>query len=293
MLLAIYTDTVFYRPQLASFKELVTNPIITPFNALRYNTQAANLALHGTHPFYQHVLVNLPQLLGPALPLLLYKADMGAPFVSSVSGLLLLSAVPHQEARFLLPAVPLLLTSVRLPSAFHRTWLAVWMIFNALLALLMGVYHQGGVMPAQMWLESQQDFSTADVYWWKTYSPPTWLLNGRIDALNTNDLMGLPSSELQNTLCQKRSGRETLLAAPRSATFLDRFQQSEEAQGGDMSLTEAWSTKSHINLDDLDFGDDGVLPTLRRVIGRRGLVIWKVECPASHLDGAPNSLKDW
>ena len=31
-----------------------------------------------------------------------------------------------------------------------------------------------------------------------------------------------------------------------------------------------------IGLDDLEFGDDGVWPTLERVIGRRGLIVWRV-----------------
>jgi phosphatidylinositol glycan class Z len=39
---------------------------------------------------------------------------------------------------------------------------------------------------------------------------------------------------------------------------------------------ELWRYRQHIGLDDLDFGDDGVWPTLERVVGRRGLVAWDV-----------------
>ena len=37
----------------------------------------------------------------------------------------------------------------------------------------------------------------------------------------------------------------------------------------------------------MDFGDDGVVETLRRVVGRRGLGIWKVEriCEVDGVDG--------
>ena len=45
--------------------------------------------------------------------------------------------------------------------------------------------------------------------------------------------------------------------------------------------------RRHLNLDDMDFGDDGVVETLRRVVGRRGLGIWKVEriCEVDGVDG--------
>lgn len=45
--------------------------------------------------------------------------------------------------------------------------------------------------------------------------------------------------------------------------------------------------RKHVNLDDLDFGDDGVAETLRRVVGRRGLGVWKVErvCDVKGVEG--------
>ena len=46
--------------------------------------------------------------------------------------------------------------------------------------------------------------------------------------------------------------------------------------GTEITLEELWSYRQHINLDDLDFGDDGVWPTLERVVGDRGLVVWNV-----------------
>ena len=35
--------------------------------------------------------------------------------------------------------------------------------------------------------------------------------------------------------------------------------------------------RKHINLDDLDIGEEGVMGTVKRVLGRRGLAIWRVE----------------
>lgn len=57
-----------------------------------------------------------------------------------------------------------------------------------------------------------------------------------------------------------------------------------------LSLTNLAVFSRHVNLDDLDFGDDGVWPTLERVVGRAGLGVWKVDriCgPVEYLDKHP------
>ncbi|EOD50715.1 putative gpi mannosyltransferase 4 protein [Neofusicoccum parvum UCRNP2] len=154
----------------------------------------------------------------------------------------------------------------------------------------MGVYHQGGVIPAQIWIARSGEPQVTKVYWWKTYSPPVWLLNGKNEVTDTVDLMGMkPETMAQRvangTACSnaeldkggKMGEREiTYLVAPRSATFLDAF-LDPGGEERDFSLEEVWSYKHHLNLDDLDFGDDGVMPTLRRVVGRRGIAVWKVK----------------
>lgn len=82
--------------------------------------------------------------------------------------------------------------------------------------------------------------------------------------------------------CHKPSSNETAyldekegtyLIAPLSATFLDIYVSESEAG---LYFQEVWRYRQHLNLDDLDFGDDGVWPTLKRVIGRRGLAAWRV-----------------
>lgn len=284
--LAVIVDTSFYHEGHLTLSQLLHTPTITPLNNLRYNTQPSNLELHGRHPFYQHFLVNLPQLLGPAFLLLITHPRQTPALLSAISGIAVLSLFPHQEARFLLPAVPLTLSSIKLPSRYTRTWMGFWIAFNVVLALLMGLYHQGGIVPAQNYLESQYKISQA--FWWKTYSPPTWLLDGRNENMTTIDLMGLKRAELQGSVCQNstrtsifgKSGvpGEIVLVAPNSATYLDDF-QIKPTQSSDMHLSKLWSHRNHMNLDDMEFGDDGVLPTLQRVVGRRGLNIWAVHCP--------------
>lgn len=190
--------------------------IITPLNNIAYNSQTENLAQHGLHPFYTHLVVNLPQLLGPAvIPLISLILNIGTrdgkedelgaggrgevkrnslweyiPLQSAVSGILLLSMIKHQEARFLIPTVPLLLSSISLPKdkVWKRRWMGAWAIFNIILGTLMGVYHQGGVVPAQLWIGGQQN--VGKVVWWKTYKPPTWLLGIKGREIETVDFMG-------------------------------------------------------------------------------------------------------
>ncbi|KAE8382091.1 Alg9-like mannosyltransferase family-domain-containing protein [Aspergillus bertholletiae] len=309
---AVLVDTAFYRPS-ASLWDALRSPIITPVNNLLYNSNSSNLALHGLHPYYQHILVNLPQLLGPAyvmmaIPLWRLRAIppwlKNARAVSALSATIILSIFPHQEPRFLIPCVPLLLSCFRVSKS--RLFLATWMIFNAALGFLMGVYHQGGVIPAQIAMpsivsasgvESSDVFPgggpgiSATVIWWKTYSPPLWLLgtnNNSSIYIETQDLMGVPGPDLINELeklllpCnfdEPKQADSVFVVAPKSAAFLDRYTSlsSPSSVSSALELQELWSYGKHINLDDLDFGTDGVYSTLRRVIGRRGLAVWRAK----------------
>ncbi|KAF2630225.1 glycosyltransferase family 22 protein [Macroventuria anomochaeta] len=287
--IAICVDTASYTPAEFTFSSVFSNPVITPLNNFLYNSDSANLAQHGIHPRYQHFLVNLPQLLGPAFPLLFFlrRSHISPILISALSGVALLSIFPHQEARFLLPAVPLILSSIRLPynPQLRRFWTATWIIFNLALGMLMGVYHQGGIVPVQMNIAKTNETVT-HAFWWKTYSPPTWLLNGKNQELTTVDLMGMPGPQMLDAVkislpsCRTRKPPKiegkgaTYLVAPRSAYFLNPFQDPTKRK--EISLEEVWSYRQHLNLDDMDFGDDGVWPTLSRVAGDRGLVVWRV-----------------
>ncbi len=165
----------------------------------------------------------------------------------------------------------------------------------------MGTYHQGGVIPTQLWLGTQDNVRT--VFWWRTYSPPIWMLDGNGVVVETVDLMGLKAEEMMvqvrnaavcdAILSQRGTGigngdgngtaieETTYLVAPHSSTFLDRYTvKAEEGMDVkvdvDLHLEQVWSYAQHINLDDLDFADEGVWLTLKRAVGRRGLGVWKV-----------------
>ncbi|ODA82838.1 hypothetical protein RJ55_01347 [Drechmeria coniospora] len=287
--IAITLDTAFYSSEPLTWARLISNPVITPINNFYYNSAAENLAQHGIHPRYQHLVANLPQLLGPATLLLLTQPHLSIRLYSAISGLVVLSMYQHQEARFLLPTVPLILSSVQLPKnrTLLRIWAVSWIVFNLVFGVLMGIYHQGGIIPGQVFMSHQPDATNA--IWWKTYSPPIWLLNGKSEALQTNDVMGLEGEALIDQLmnlatCDTPADRRnkeylkekngTYLIAPRSATWLDNYVPNKGVHG--LRFREVWSHRRHLNLDDLDFGDDGVWNTLSRVIGRRGLAAWRV-----------------
>ncbi|OJJ48818.1 hypothetical protein ASPZODRAFT_129134, partial [Penicilliopsis zonata CBS 506.65] len=317
--IAVLVDTTFYNPS-ASLAEVFRAPIITPLNNLLYNSNTSNLALHGIHPRYQHVLANLPQLLGPAYVLIVlalfsrsnltsWLRNIG--FVSAVSATAMLSIFPHQEPRFLIPCVPLFLSCIRIRRS--RIVLISWVVFNAAFGFLMGVYHQGGVVPTQLAMPSvvaaratslqtqlpADTAVTATVFWWKTYSPPLWLLGDNQYPLpldiQTRDLMGISGAEMIQELdkavpaCTAEGSvtpptQLVFLVAPHSNTFLDLYTASSPSDldsGGTpaapFELDAVWSYRNHINLDDLDFGSDGVIATITRVVGRRGLDVWAVQ----------------
>lgn len=286
---AIALDTAFYSPDQISWTHLLQHPIITPLNNLLYNISPSNLAQHGLHPWYQHILFNIPQLIGPAAILLFTRPHLSLRLYSAISGISVLSMFQHQEARFLLPAIPLILSSVRLPQQRKvlRIWVAAWIVFNLIFGTLMGIYHQGGIVPGQVFMSQQPDATEA--IWWKTYMPPIWLLNGKAETLQTRDVKGIPGEELYRELdkiatCDTPADRRnkeylkekngTYLLAPTSASWLDPYLKNKGLDG--LRFREVWRHGHHLNLDDLDFAEDGVWNTLKRVIGRRGLAAWRV-----------------
>ena len=326
--IAIYIDTRYYAPSY-SFLDVFRTPVITPLNNLLYNSDSTNLATHGLHPHYQHLLINLPQLLGPAYILLVLSLWPKTRFaffklrnaraISALSGAIILSIFPHQEARFLMSCIPLLLTCFRPPRT--RVFLAIWVGFNAILGLLMGIYHQGGIVPMQLQIPTlltntplstppiPPATGTAHIFWWKTYPPPHWLLGSHTPtehlSIQTHDLMGIPGSEMLSHITthlpsctSKKSPLEyppvnddtgdiilaipsnaTLLVAPSSNTFLDEFVRRPYERIDDrqqLRLYELWKYEHHLNLDDMDFAEDGVVDTIKRVIGRRGLSVFIV-----------------
>lgn len=283
----VVADTAIFKHK--NISEVLSEPftweqyVITPFNNLNYNSQYSNLAKHGIHLFYTHILVNLPQLLGPGIMFLFYgfknRYWKTTPFIAGASGVVFLSLVPHQELRFLVPVVPLLCCCFDLTAFLadeKRTPVAVnvllncWLLFNILLGLLMGTFHQGGVVPAVEYLRSTvylNQVSGVTQVWWRTYSPPTWMLG---DTLNSTqfityndekteftidndklnhiiDTMGLDIKDLRGILTQVKS--------PFSKTYLITPVASFNKNFHDRPHNRIWLYNYHLDMDHLDFTD--------------------------------------
>jgi phosphatidylinositol glycan class Z len=80
------------------------------------------------------------------------------------------------------------------------------------------------------------------------------------------------------------------LVAPRSSTELDAWTQDPAKGvkvGGDLVFEEVWRYSRHVGLDDLDVAREGAWGALERVVGRRGLSVWRVrrKCDEERMGG--------
>jgi len=222
--------------------------------------------------------------MGPAIPLVLASSRKDTLFWSGVSGIAMLSCFKHQEPRFLLPAIPLLLASIKWPTRHTRLWLNAWGFFNILAAIVFGQYHQAGVVPMQTFVSSINR-GPSNVFWWKTYSPPRWLLGNANTRINTTDLMGMPQERTYQELAAAVNCYNTtedveyaLLVAPSSYHYSEQpnTQFHLPVTGRSVYLEYLYTNRWHVGLDDLDWAEDGVWGTLERVVGRRGLSVYLV-----------------
>ncbi|GMF27163.1 unnamed protein product [Phytophthora lilii] len=241
-------DTLYFHPEMTaigdqtSMRTIVENAVIAPLNNLMYNMQYDNLELHGVHPRFTHLTVNMPMLFGPVFLAFLVRY-LRYPDRSFFGGvcvffpLACLSLAPHQEPRFMLPALmPLHLftalngrTGVVRFLTSHKLGVTLWIIFNLALTLFFGVLHQGGVVPMLLSLASTvsnaENALTSTTFSWmastcsfenlspeligavplvfaKTYMPPRFLLAGMeaTPAFQLIDIGGGTTKELSDLL---------------------------------------------------------------------------------------------
>ena len=182
--------------------DLLSNFTLTPLNFIKYNLNNANHAHHGVHPRITHFLVNFPLLYLPLFTCLLmeihevYKArseNRLAGFTASTSRafllltfltpIMLLSFIPHQEPRYILPImIPLVLLYsdwiMMRGSAFPN---APWIVFNLLGCVVFGHLHQGGLINSIEYLRSMTLQPAKDTpisyhfVFFHTYLPPRHL----------------------------------------------------------------------------------------------------------------------
>ena len=187
----------------------------TPFNSLVYNLSISNLAEHGLHPRWLHVVANWPMLFGAGVWAV---ADVGwaalaregrqwkgteafmarVHVAAFVLPTLALSVQPHQEPRFLLPLIVPVVALLPQAGPFRRgtsraraqrraVW-AVWLAHSALFTVLFGYMHQGGLLPALFELNEtlREDGlpglvnppgsdGAIELVFWRTFMPPRHL----------------------------------------------------------------------------------------------------------------------
>ena len=93
--------------------------------------------------------------------------------------------------------------------------------------------------------------------------------------------MGIPFASLQmqieTALGPECNTNKTVgLVAPYSSLEIDPW-IAKSVGDQTFNFEEVWRYDKHLNLDDLDLGKEGIWGTLERVVGRRGLVVWKIQ----------------
>lgn len=188
----ILIDTIYYY-EIDTLDEFLVHLkerrfILTPYNFFHYNSNPENLAKHGSHPFYQHV-VNCFMLFGINKLILMLisahffwqlfqkvrsqtdessqmsrlKSKIGYMYAEIINNtfcffifsflvpLAVFSLIDHKEPRFLLPLiipVCLLTSHCLFGSQSYRIVRILWILFNILGVAMFGYFHQGGVIPA-------------------------------------------------------------------------------------------------------------------------------------------------
>ena len=207
-LIIILSDSLYYGElTLQKLYELSMNWSdwkCTPMHFVMYNLVPGNLDKHGTHPWYLH-LGNLVILFGPLGLIGMWSAiKFFGEMVSNewrkkpgirtvyaltmftfVTAMAMLSMIPHQEPRFLIPlTLPIVLMNahkLRTKILGGKPLLFLWYMFNIAGLFFFGFTHQGGVTP---FLRSNEDLlpkisdgvKQINVIFSHTYMPPKFPL---------------------------------------------------------------------------------------------------------------------
>ncbi|KAI9296269.1 hypothetical protein K502DRAFT_348251 [Neoconidiobolus thromboides FSU 785] len=170
--LFVFIDSVYFRNDLKLSDGLYPSKIkdkliFTFLNNIRYNMNSDNLAIHGIHPRYLNLIVNMPLLFLPCIIAIIvdYKAMM-TNYISKlmlstiISGTTFLSFIPHQEPRFLIPlSIPYFVLSKSLLKFHEKKFLNLWLFYNMLLVMFYCGLHQAGVIPTLIRLNKDPDIN--------------------------------------------------------------------------------------------------------------------------------------
>ena len=171
----------------SSIYSIENETFYTPLENILYNKNSENLSKHGTHSRFTHLFINNPVLIGPLLLMIikykhnLIKSKQSLPILSAISGILFHSLIPHQEARFLIPAIPLLIVSCNYSSIDLKKTKSITklvflanIIFNIVMLILMGSLHQSGLLTLMKNKKNLSLIENHDIGYWHTLMPLHW-----------------------------------------------------------------------------------------------------------------------
>ena len=145
-LLLIFTDSLYFGDltplKLWELSMSWTDWKVAPYNFIMYNAVPGNVAAHGSHPRYTHLLLNLPLLYGPLALIFLVgtlswlldlfclpwlrkpgvRTVFALTLTASVVPLVVLSLIQHQEPRFLIPLLPCIVLMCAHKLRFDSFW---------------------------------------------------------------------------------------------------------------------------------------------------------------------------
>lgn len=193
--------------------------ILTPVNFIFYNLNPSNLSSHGLHSRWLHIAINIPLLfsvyglfmlfcLVKRCGYLLYRLSMNFEMLlllSFLTPLVLLSVIPHQEPRFIIPLIiPLSLLYGKQPLKSYLTnkfCIYIWISSNLCGLLFYGFIHQAGVYLSINHLNNIIENNNAIVFY-KTYMPPRYLLslNEKSKNVGVFDFAGLDLDEFESRI---------------------------------------------------------------------------------------------
>ncbi|XP_005092851.1 GPI mannosyltransferase 4 [Aplysia californica] len=231
----LFDGSISFTAMSSSVKDMTSAMIVTPWNFIQYNLRTENLAQHGLHPRYTHIVGNLPLLTGPLyvpivitsvlsiLRCLTRQSDKNNGFYDSLwltsmmmLPVLALSVFPHQEPRFLIPLLPVLVVlgakTVSAMAPAKLSFFALWAFFNIFLVLVYGYIHQAALVPAlsiyqQKLSSSPVTTSQHHAIFYKTYPPPRHLLLVKPQNMNIkiHDLAGAPIDSMVSLVKSTKS----------------------------------------------------------------------------------------
>lgn len=149
------------------YTEVTKEWVITPYNFIKFNTNSNNLSKFGLHAPYFHFLINIP-LAFNILGLLLYRKTIrfltrpprvhlnttirihAVMLLTTLSSVIILSFIPHQEFRFLLPLIIPLAYVFAFKIYSSNRLLSAWLSLNLITFLFYSCIHQSGPISASL-----------------------------------------------------------------------------------------------------------------------------------------------